>query len=149
MNRKILDNLRAHIPETFNVDMSKKNIESLRELIDYIDDEVTGRYFSDTGTPQIVLTGNPTIIGMSKASRKVLVDRMKEETWDTWLDVGCGDNKYKPYFGDKVTGIDPYNEHADIVVSCLDFEPPHQYDIVTAMGSTSNFGDRAKISKQK
>ena len=62
---------------------------------------------------------------------------MKEETWDTWLDVGCGDNKYKPYFGDKVTGIDPYNEHADIVVSCLDFEPPHQYDIVTAMGSTS------------
>ena len=46
MNRKILDNLRAHIPETFNVDMPKKNIELLRELIDYIDDEVTGRYFS-------------------------------------------------------------------------------------------------------
>lgn len=146
MNRKILDNLRAHILETFNVDMSKKNIESLREIIDYIDDEVTGRYFSDTGTPNSAYW-KPDNNWHVKRSGKVLVDRMKEETWETWLDVGCGDNKYKPYFGDKVTGIDPYNEHADIVVSCLDFEPPHQYDIVTAMGSI-NFGDRAKIQAE-
>ena len=94
-----------------------------------------------------MLTGNPIITGMLKGPGKILVDRMKEETWDTWLDVGCGDNKYKPYFGDKVTGIDPHNEHADIVVSCLDFEPT-PYDIVTAMGSTQTL-EIEQRSRQK
>ena len=64
MNRKILDNLRAHIPETFNVDMlPKKNIE-LRELIDYIDDEVTGRYFPLIQEQSNSAYWNPIIIGM-------------------------------------------------------------------------------------
>ena len=81
MNRKVLNNLRAHILETFNVDISKKNIESLRELIDYIDDEVTGRYFSDTGTPNSAYW-KPDNNWHVKMSGKVLVDRMKEETWE-------------------------------------------------------------------
>ena len=65
---------------------------------------------------------------------------MEKEQWETWLDVGCGDNKYKRYFGDRVTGIDPYNEAADIKVDVMSYNP-FKYDIVSAFGSV-NFGDR-------
>ena len=145
MNRKVLNNLRSHIQDTFGIDVTSKP-ELLEALIDHIDDEVTGRYFSDTGTPNSAYW-KPHNKWEGKMSGQVLVDRMKEETWETWLDVGCGDNVYKGFFGDKITGIDPYNDHADIKVSCLDFEPTHQYDIVTAMGSI-NFGDRSKIQAE-
>ena len=40
----------------------------------------------------------------------MLVERLLEYEFDTWLDVGCGQTHHKRYFPDKVTGIDPHNE---------------------------------------
>ena len=146
MNRKILNNLRAYVLETYGVNIANNDLSKMEGIIDLIDDEVTGRYFSDTGTPNSAYW-KPDNNWHLKMSGKVLVDRMKEEKWDTWLDVGCGDNKYKRYFGDKVTGIDPYNAHADIKASALSYSSLTPYDIVTVMGSV-NFGDRAKIEAE-
>ena len=41
----------------------------------------------------------------------MLVERLPEYEFDTWLDVGCGQNSNtRDIFPDKVTGIDPHNE---------------------------------------
>ena len=72
---------------------------------------------------------------------------MEKEQWETWLDVGCGENKYKRYFGDRVTGIDPYNELADINTDVMSYKLI-SHDIGGAFGSI-NFGDRAVICSSR
>ena len=54
MNRKILNNLRGHILETFGVNIQNTQIQTFKELIDYIDDEVTGRYFSSSSKIKLI-----------------------------------------------------------------------------------------------
>ena len=79
----------------------------------------------------------------------------KQTGWDllkridsssTVLDVGCGYNLFKQSLGEMLYGIDPYNHHADEVVSIEDFEP-YEFDVVLCLGSI-NFGDEATILNQ-
>ena len=79
-----------------------------------------------------------------KYSGKALVDKV--EWGDRVLDVGCGYN----YFSDKiplVTGIDPYNDSADIKVSIEDFDCAVPYDKIFCLGSI-NFGEYQTIQNQ-
>ena len=63
------------------------------------------------------------------------------------LDVGCGYNEYKEYFGDRLTGIDPYNSAADIECSIEDYETNKKFDYIFCLGSI-NFGSYDVIRKQ-
>ena len=66
---------------------------------------------------------------------------------ETILDVGCGYNLFKPIFGDRLYGIDPFNPHADEQVSIEDFEAVGQWDVLFILGSL-NFGDRLEVRDQ-
>lgn len=66
---------------------------------------------------------------------------------DTVLDVGCGNNLYKPYLQDKVVGIDPSNPAADYMVSIEEFSTDQRFDHVLCYGSI-NFGSYKQIENQ-
>ena len=66
---------------------------------------------------------------------------------ETVLDVGCGFNLFKPQLGDRLVGIDPYNDAADIKVSIEDFNSEIKFDVVFCLGSI-NFGTEANIISQ-
>jgi SAM-dependent methyltransferase len=59
------------------------------------------------------------------------------------LDVGCGYNEFKGKI-DNLTGIDPYNDRADLEVGTLDFKTDQKFDVILCLGSV-NFGGRDKI----
>ncbi len=57
------------------------------------------------------------------------------------LDVGCGHNDLKRFFGDDLTGIDLcITDGPDHVCDILEFEAPHQFGICLCLGSV-NFGE--------
>lgn len=145
MNRKIFNDLADYIMDTYGVNIIDADLKDYNNLIDYIDDKVVGTYFSATKPGEAYW--KPDNNWHLKNSGQKLIDRMQKQQWETWLDVGCGENKYKRYFGDRVTGIDPYNELADIKTDVMSYNPDFQYDIVSAFGSI-NFGDRAVIEPQ-
>lgn len=60
-----------------------------------------------------------------------VVDLVKKA--DYVLDVGCGDNLFKKH--GLVTGIDPFNFNADIMIDVLDFEPDQKYPLIICFGS--------------
>lgn len=61
------------------------------------------------------------------------------------LDVGCGDNFFKPHLN--VTGIDPANERADFKLGIEEFESDEKFDVAFCLGSL-NFGDIDTIRRQ-
>lgn len=66
------------------------------------------------------------------------------------LDVGCGYNLFKPFFGDRLLGIDPYNKAADLEVSLEDFDVSHPdvpFEVIFCLGSI-NFGTEDVIRNQ-
>lgn len=66
---------------------------------------------------------------------------------DIVLDVGCGYNPFKAALTDRLVGIDPYNDAADIKISINDFQTETEFDIIFCLGSI-NFGDEATILEQ-
>lgn len=67
---------------------------------------------------------------------------------ETILDVGCGYNLFKPYFGDRLYGIDPAEiEGVDEVVSIEEFESDKQWDVAFCLGSI-NFGNEETVKSQ-
>ena len=74
-----------------------------------------------------------------------LVDYVNNQKPSSVLDVGCGYNRFKGKIKN-LTGIDPYNDAADIKVSIENYKsPPH--DIALCLGSI-NFGDESVIDNQ-
>jgi hypothetical protein len=65
----------------------------------------------------------------------------------TVLDVGCGYNLFKPYLGNRLTGIDPYNDSSDIRISIEDYTSKTPFDVILCLGSI-NFGSEDIILKQ-
>ena len=140
MNRKIHKDLLKYIQETYEVD----DID-IRDIVDAIDEKVVGNYFGDfkEGGSYWKPDNNWAL----KKTGQQLVDKMNEREWENWLDVGCGNNQYKKFWPDKVTGIDPFNTNADIMCDAETFVSNRLYDVVTVMGSI-NFGSHDVISKQ-
>lgn len=66
---------------------------------------------------------------------------------DYVLDVGCGFNLFKQALGDRLVGIDPYNNAADKRVSIEEFNSNQKFDVILCLGSI-NFGDEETILKQ-
>ena len=62
---------------------------------------------------------------------------------DNVIDIGCGFNEFKGKIKN-LTGIDPYNDRADISVHTLDYNPDIEYDVAICLGSI-NFGSSDKI----
>ena len=80
-----------------------------------------------------------------KYSGWALLDKVGVD--DKVLDVGCGYNLFKQHLGERLTGIDPYNDAADHRVSIEDWESEDQYDVIFCLGSI-NFGSEDVILKQ-
>jgi len=71
----------------------------------------------------------------------------KVKPTDIILDIGCGYNLFKPHWGDRLLGIDPSNDAADIRLSLEDFNTKAQWDVVLCLGSL-NFGDAGTVYSQ-
>jgi hypothetical protein len=54
--------------------------------------------------------------------------------WACILDVGCGQNLFKPYFANLI-GIDVIGSQCDIKTSLIDFKPEQTFDVVLCLGS--------------
>ena len=63
------------------------------------------------------------------------------------LDVGCGTNLFKPFFGDDIYGIDITDIGSDEQISIEEFKTDKKYDVIFALGSI-NFGDEDNIVNQ-
>ena len=144
MNKKIFAQLLAYsqndldkitqpyIMETFGV--SVKRCETLEEYTQVIDDACLHKYFSKYWQNDMKKW---------KYSGLALVDEVNGMKPRAVLDVGCGYNEFKGKI-DNLTGIDPYNDRADLEVGTLDFKTTQKFDVILCLGSV-NFGGRDKI----
>ena len=144
MNKKIFAQLLAHsqndlakitnpyIEETFGVTV--KRCDTLEEYTQVIDDACLHRYFSEYWHNDMKKW---------KYSGLALIDEVNNLKPRAVLDVGCGYNEFKGKI-DNLTGIDPYNDQADIEVSTIDYKTDQKFDVILCLGSV-NFGNRDKI----
>ena len=59
----------------------------------------------------MVIIGQPDNNWQFKRTGMMLVERLREYEFDTWLDVGCGQNSNtRDIFQTKLLVLDPYNE---------------------------------------
>ena len=78
-----------------------------------------------------------------KYSGLAIIDEVNAMNPDNVIDIGCGYNEFKGKI-QNLTGIDPYNDRADISVHTLDYNPEVEYDVAICLGSV-NFGSSDKI----
>ena len=74
-----------------------------------------------------------------------LLDKVTAQ--DQILDIGCGYNLFKEKLGDQTYGIDPYNSHADELVSWQDYKPHKNFTKFFVLGSI-NFFDEEYVESQ-
>jgi hypothetical protein len=76
-----------------------------------------------------------------------LLDKISPD--ESVIDVGCGQNLFKPYLP-RLIGVDPATDEADYKLPILEFETDQQFDVALCLGSVQ-FGDidniRAHIHK--
>jgi SAM-dependent methyltransferase len=144
MNKKIFAQLLAYsqndldkitqpyIQETFGV--AVKRCETLEEYTQVIDDACLHKYFSKYWQNDMKKW---------KYSGVALIDEVNGLKPRAVLDVGCGYNEFKGKI-DNLTGIDPYNDRADLEVGTLDYKTTQKFDVILCLGSV-NFGSRDKI----
>jgi 2-polyprenyl-3-methyl-5-hydroxy-6-metoxy-1,4-benzoquinol methylase len=148
MNQKILAELLTYsqnnveritpeyIQQTFQVKLTEKfnKIEYYAEAIDTL---VLNKYFS---------THWANDMKKWKYSGLQLIDEVNSLHPRAVLDVGCGYNEFKGKIKN-LTGIDPYNNHADWKISIRDFKTDKKFDVILCLGSI-NFGSRSKIESE-
>ena len=148
MNKKILAELLTYsqnkieritpeyIKETFDVEIHKK-YERLEDYVEAIDNLVLDQYFSKHWQMDMKKW---------KYSGLQLIDEVNSLKPRAVLDVGCGYNEFKGKIK-HLTGIDPYNAHADWKVALQDYQTKIRYDVILCLGSV-NFGSRSKIEAE-
>lgn len=148
MNKKILAELLTYtqnnieritpeyIQKTFDVNIDQK-FNKLEEYVEAIDALVLERYFSKYWDNDMKKW---------KYSGLRLIEEVNALKPRAVLDVGCGYNEFKGKI-ENLTGIDPYNDKADIKVSITDFKSDNKFDIILCLGSV-NFGSRSKIESE-
>ena len=70
----------------------------------------------------------------------------KIATHETVIDVGCGNNEFKPHIK-HLTGIDLVNPAADICVDLDEYEPDQLFDVAICLG-VIQYGDENDITRQ-
>ena len=148
MNKKILaelltfsqNNLEKSTPEyikkTFDVTL-EDTYDKLEDYVNAIDNLVLNHYFSKHWANDMKKW---------KYSGLALIDEVNGLKPRAVLDVGCGYNEFKGKIKN-LTGIDPYNYHADWKVSLKDYRTTIKYDVILCLGSV-NFGSRSKIESE-
>ena len=121
----------------FDISLTKINNIEIHALAEQIDREVLHNYFSKVGQP-----GTKKF----KYSGLAIIDEVNSMNPSNVIDIGCGYNEFKGKIKN-LTGIDPYNERADISIHTLDYKPDVQYDVAICLGSI-NFGSSDKILKE-
>ena len=144
MNKKIFAQLLGHsqneldkisqpyILETFGVEVDRCN--TLEQYAEAISIACLHKYFSKYWENDIKKW---------KYSGLALVDEVNSLKPRAVLDVGCGYNEFRGKI-DNLTGIDPYNDKADLQVSTLEYRTTQKFDVIMCLGSI-NFGSRDKI----
>lgn len=118
----------------FNISLYSINTLNITELADIIDDAVLAQYFSNVWQAE---TKKFKYSGLS------IIDEVNAMKPRDVIDVGCGYNEFKGKI-DNLTGIDPYNDRADIKASVIDYKTDTKYDVAICLGSI-NFGSTDKI----
>ena len=148
MNKKILAELLTYsqnkietitpeyISETFGVELKDK-FEKLEEYVRAIDNLVLDKYFSKYWANDMKKW---------KYSGLSLIEEVNKLKPRAVLDVGCGYNEFKGKIKN-LTGIDPYNFHADWKLSLEEYTTDIKYDVILCLGSI-NFGSRSKIESE-
>ena len=121
----------------FDISLTKINNIEIHELAEQIDREVLKNYFSKVWQPETK---------KFKYSGLAIIDEVNSMNPSNVIDIGCGYNEFKGKIKN-LTGIDPYNERADISIHTLDYKPDVQYDVAICLGSI-NFGSSDKILKE-
>ena len=121
----------------FDINLTKINNIEIHELAEQIDREVLYNYFSKVWQPETK---------KFKYSGLAIIDEVNSMNPSNVIDIGCGYNEFKGKIKN-LTGIDPYNERADISIHTLDYKPDVQYDVAICLGSI-NFGSSDKILKE-
>ena len=144
MNKKIFAQLLGHsqndldkvtqpyIAETFGVEVDR--CDTLEQYAEAIDVACLHNYFSKYWENDIKKW---------KYSGLALVDEVNNLKPRAVLDVGCGYNEFRGKIHN-LTGIDPYNDRADLQVSTMEYRTNQKFDVMLCLGSV-NFGDRDKI----
>ena len=73
-----------------------------------------------------------------------LADRVNNN--ESVIDVGCGDNLFKPLIKN-IVGVDPANDQADSMTAIEDYQTDQRFDVAFCLGSI-NFGDHDHIEHQ-
>ena len=148
MNKKILAELLTYsqnniekitseyISKTFGVKLKDK-FEKLEDYVEAIDNLILDRYFSKYWQADMKKW---------KYSGLQLIDEVNKLKPRAVLDVGCGYNEFKGKIKN-LTGIDPYNHHADWKIHLRDYKTKIKYDVILCLGSI-NFGSRSKIESE-
>ena len=126
MNQKILNQLITdvgrqeitadYIKNTFDIEITKK-YDNIEQWTKAIDDAVLHRYFSKVWQSDMKKW---------KHSGLQLIDEVNKLRPRAVLDVGCGYNEFKGKIN-YLTGIDPYNDKADIVINTIDYKPKEKF----------------------
>ena len=146
MNQKILNQLildlgkgeinAEYVKDTFDIEITK-SYNNINEWADAIDDAILHRYFSKVWQPDMKKW---------KHSGLQLIDEVNNLRPRNVLDVGCGYNEFKGKIN-FLTGIDPYNDNADILIKTIDYTPKQKFDVILCLGSI-NFGSQSKIETE-
>ena len=118
----------------FDIELSKTDDIEIHALAEQIDRAVLKNYFSKIWQPETK---------KFKYSGLAIIDEVNAMNPDNVIDIGCGYNEFKGKI-QNLTGIDPYNDRADISVHTLDYKPEVEYDVAICLGSI-NFGSSDKI----
>jgi len=123
---------QPYILETFGVEVDR--CDTLEQYAEAIDVACLHKYFSKYWENDMKKW---------KYSGLALVDEVNNLKPRAVLDVGCGYNEFRGKIHN-LTGIDPYNERADLQVSTLEYRTGQKFDVIMCLGSI-NFGSRDKI----
>ena len=154
MNLKVLnelDRILKHNPElytnnqslcqvingVFNISLTSIDSNNITEIADVVDDAVLEQYFSRVWQSE---TKKFKYSGLS------IIDEVNAMRPREVIDIGCGYNEFKGKI-DNLTGIDPYNNRADIKTSVIDYKTDTKYDVAICLGSI-NFGSTDKIIEE-
>jgi hypothetical protein len=120
----------------FDVALEETSTDMLK-LTQQVDEAVLEQYFSRVWQPE---TKKYKYSGLS------IIDQVNAMNPTAVLDAGCGYNEFKGKI-QNLTGIDPFNDRADIKTHILDYETDIKYDVVICLGSI-NFGTVDKIFQE-
>jgi hypothetical protein len=106
-------------------------------LSQQVNEAVLEQYFSRVWQPETK---------KYKYSGLRIIDQVNAMNPGAVLDAGCGYNEFKGKI-QNLTGIDPFNDRADVKTHILDYETDIKYDVVICLGSI-NFGTADKIFQE-